>query len=109
MSSDTGQATKHTMRAGAKLKLNYARLRDCLRLVCMPRRGTTRRATSYFSTRHFTKHFPPQFRYAFFAALLVFALGLASFAHIPIPNAQTLPTGQTANSGQGQAFRAEAN
>src|SRR6202023_1251094 len=109
MSSDTGQATKHTMRAGAKLKLNYARLRDCLRLVCMPRRDTTRRATSLFSTRHLTKHFPRQLRYAFFAAMLVCALGLASFAQIPIPNAQPLPPGQTANSGQGQSIKVDVN
>src|ERR1700688_4197993 len=109
MSSDTGQATKHTMRAGAKLKLNYARLKDCLRLVCTPRPDTTRRATSFFATRHFNKHFPRQFRYAFFAALLVCALRLASFAQIPIPNAQPAPPGQTANSGQGQSIKVDVN
>src|ERR1700736_1691056 len=109
MSSDTGQATKHTMRGGAKLRLNYARLRDCLRLVCMPRRDTTRRATSFFATHLFTKHFPRQFRYAFFAAMLVCALALASFAQIPIPNAQPEPPGQRANSGQGQSIKVDVN
>ena len=109
MSSDTGQATKHTMRAGAKLKSNYARLRDCLRLVCMPRRVTTRRATSFFATHFFAKRFPRQFRYAFFAAILVCALGLASLAQIPIPNAQPAPPGQTTNSGQGQSIKVDVN
>jgi len=75
----------------------------------MPRRDTTRRATSYFSTRHFTKHLSRQFRYAFFAAVLGCALGLASFAQIPIPNAQPLPPGQTANSGQGQSIKVDVN
>src|ERR1700730_3981371 len=112
MSSDTGQATKqtkHTMRGGAKLKLNCARLRDCLRLVCMPRRVTTRRATNFFATHLFTKHFPRQFRLAFFTAMLVYALGLASFAQIPIPNAQPAPPGQTTNSGQGQSIKVHVN
>src|ERR1700693_620823 len=109
MSSDTGQATRRTTRGGAKLKLNCARLRDCLRLVCMPRRGTTRRATSFFTKNFLTNYFPQQFKYASFAALVVCALGLASFAQIPIPNSQPAPPGQTANSGQGQSIKVDVN
>jgi Ca-activated chloride channel homolog len=109
MSSDTGQATKPTMRVGAKLKLNCARLRDSLRSVCMPRRDTTRRATSFFTKHSLTKQFPRQFCYAFFAATLVCALGLTSFAQIPIPNAQPAPPGQTSNSGQGQSIKVDVN
>lgn len=75
----------------------------------MPRRDTTPRATSFFAKRYFTTHFPRQFHYAFFAALLVCALGLASFAQIPIPNAQPLPPGQTSNSGQGQSIKVDVN
>ena len=75
----------------------------------MPRRVTTRRATSFFATHFFTKRFPRQFRYAFFAAILVCALGLALFAQIPIPNAQPAPPGQTTNSGQGQSIKVDVN
>jgi Ca-activated chloride channel family protein len=97
------------MRAGAKLKLNYARLRDCLRLAFMPRRDTTRRATSVFAHRYFTSQFPRQFHYALFAAVFVCVLGLASFAQIPIPNAQPAPPDQTSNSGQGQSIKVDVN
>ena len=75
----------------------------------MPRPVTTRRATSFFATHFFTKHFPRQFRHAFFAAILVCALGLALFAQIPIPNAQPAPPGQTTSSGQGQSIKVDVN
>jgi len=41
--------------------------------------------------------------------MLVCALGLASFAQIPIPNAQPAPPGQTSNSGQGQSIKVDVN
>jgi len=75
----------------------------------MPKQDITRRATSFFAQHSFTKHFPREFRYAFFAAMLVCALGLASFAQIPIPNAQPAPPGQTSNSGQGQSIKVDVN
>src|ERR1700738_3571801 len=75
----------------------------------MPRRDTTHRAISFFATQHLTKNFPRQFGYLFFAAMLVCALGLASFAQIPIPNAQPAPPGQASNSGQGQSIKVDVN
>ena len=41
--------------------------------------------------------------------MLVCALGLASFAQIPIPNAQPAPPGEIANSGQGQSIKVDVN
>src|ERR1700737_4590283 len=41
--------------------------------------------------------------------MLVCALALASFAQIPIPNAQPAPPGETANSGQGQSIKVDVN
>jgi VWFA-related protein len=41
--------------------------------------------------------------------MLVCALGLASFAQIPIPNAQPAPPGQPSNSGQGQSIKVDVN
>jgi Ca-activated chloride channel homolog len=75
----------------------------------MPRRDITRRATSVFAHRYFNTQFPRQFHYAFFAAVLVCALGLGSFAQIPIPNAQPAPPDQTSNSGQGQSIKVDVN
>src|ERR1700737_740763 len=41
--------------------------------------------------------------------MLVCALALASFAQIPIPNAQPAPPGETSNSGQGQSIKVDVN
>ena len=49
-------------------------------------------------------------RSAIFAAALVCGLTLASFAQIPVPNAQPLPPGQTAEtSGSGQSIKVDVN
>jgi len=41
--------------------------------------------------------------------MLVCALELASFAQIPIPNAQPAPPSETSNSGQGQSIKVDVN
>jgi Ca-activated chloride channel family protein len=41
--------------------------------------------------------------------MLVCALGPASFAQIPIPNAQPAPPGETSNSGQAQSIKVDVN
>src|SRR5215813_3719276 len=43
---DTGQATKHTTRAGEKSKSNSAHLEDCHHSPSIQKPGTTRRATN---------------------------------------------------------------
>jgi len=48
-------------------------------------------------------------RSAIFAAALVCGLTLASFAQIPVPNAQPLPPGQSAESGSGQSIKVDVN
>ena len=49
-------------------------------------------------------------RSAIFAAALACGLTLASFAQIPVPNAQPLPPGQTAEtSGSGQSIKVDVN
>ena len=43
------------------------------------------------------------------AAVVVCGLTLASFAQIPVPNAQPLPPGQSAESGAGQSIKVDVN
>ena len=54
--------------------------------------------------------FPNPLRSTIFAAALACGLTLASFAQIPVPNAQPLPPGQSAEtSGSGQSIKVDVN
>src|SRR5450432_1579330 len=96
MSWDIGQVTRHTMRAGEKLRSECAHLRVFLRSTSTPRPATTRPATKgfrVFSLRHI------QIRFAFFAALTLLQLRLPlAQAQLPVPGSQPLPPGQDPNA-----------
>src|SRR5271168_1031287 len=104
MSSDTGQATKPTMRAGARSRSSCAHLAAFRLSLFIPRPGITRPATERF------------FRNAVsFAQALVFVCALALYvagahAQTPLPQPPPPPPpGQAQNNGQGSVVKVDVN
>src|ERR1700675_1428168 len=101
MSSDTGQATRHMMRAGAKLRLNCGLLRDYLRSRFTPRRATTPLVTKRIASR---------IACSLMMGMGVCVFGMGAFAQLPIPNAHPEPPGQESTAtAQGQSIKVDVN
>src|SRR5262249_16138897 len=105
---DTGQATKHTTRAGEKSKSNSAHLEDCHHSPSIQKPDTTRQATNPLRRIFATATFPG----VSFAALMVISARAqepSQPAQDPLApkNTQPAPPGQ--QQGPGASIKVDVN
>src|SRR5882757_9894190 len=104
MSSDIGQAIRHTTRAGERSRSSCAHPRVFLRSTSIPRLDSTPPVTKSASRRLASRSLK-------ILTVCMLAFGaLTANAQIPVPNSQPLPPGQSPNSGsQDPKIRVDVN